>query len=122
MTSVNSRPPPSPGLRPEARSGLVDSFLAAMPLVAPSLVFLERPLERAGAPAVVAHGDAVVERELHPHVLPAAQLERRVRAGADERVADRDDAVEVVAEERRDLEPALELVRPVLGGRADEDD
>ena len=58
--------------------------------------------------------------ELDPHVLAARQARRRVRPRAHERLADRDDAVEMVAEERRDLELASELIGTVLGGTSDD--
>src|SRR5437867_1722344 len=53
----------------------------------------------------------MLRRKLYPHLLVAAEDRVGGRSGADELVADLDQAVEPVAEERREAERGRELVR-----------
>src|SRR5713226_6936267 len=77
-------------------------------------LFVVRGRQAARAPAIVPQQDALLGRYADPDLLLAHQVRGRMRAGAHEIVTHSHQTVEVIAEERRDAQRALELV-----GRAD---
>src|SRR6266852_309972 len=92
--------------------------MACLPL---ALFVVECTRQRARSPPVVGDRGAVLDRELDPDLLVAAELRRRMRAGPHQQIADLHHAVEAIAQERGDAQRARELVRHTGRLRADDD-